>query len=521
MAPVTIRKRRTQLELLLQSTPGPVNIGIVQPTVVQPPDAVFQGADTATPTSTECLCFPEDPERQHKRCWRNLSFKEAVLRANYAASRTSNAMGQLLHNQLHLKDTPAPKLPAWMKIPYPCRCCYPSRIGLASHQLQGHVDNISPLVYNQPYRVTCKECQPNYMETIAKIWKKDPEALQIFQDHGILPSKGDIKCKTHTDNIMCLNERGGRYLWRCNKRFWIKRLKKKGKYSQCNHTRSHFLGSILAKTRIPPWKVLLFIQEFATEKKFNLEAACRKLELKYKTGAHLKKYLDRVCADVCASQQPIGGVGSTVEIDETVSVKKKKAGKGENNQAREPSNPVWILGGKERYGAGFFALPLIIEKFEEDGSVTVTTDVRSRESLIPKLQQYILPGSIIMSDGWLPYKTLKDYPEHKREDSLFKYKHQTVNHNHEFVRQDNPWIHINGVERFWKDLKEYCKMPGMRRYKIKSYIGRYLVINRRRQNEVRRCTTEKERCMKRKYIAETAFHRMLETIADYEKKMRG
>ena len=116
---------------------------------------------------------------------------------------------------------------------------------------------------------------------------------------------------------------------------------------------------------------------------------------------------------------------------------------------------------------------------------------------------------------------LQDHPEHKREDSLFRYKHMTVNHNHEFVRADNPWIHINGIERFWKDLKEYCKTPGMRRYKIKSYIGRYLIINRRRQNQVRRCTTEKERFQKRAYIAETAFHRMLATIADYEKKLRG
>ena len=98
MAPSTLRKRRTQLEMLLDSTPGPVNIGIVQPSVIQPASAVFQGA--APPTSTECLCFPEDPERQHKRCWRNLSFQEAVFRANYAAARTSNAMHQPPNYQL-------------------------------------------------------------------------------------------------------------------------------------------------------------------------------------------------------------------------------------------------------------------------------------------------------------------------------------------------------------------------------------------------------------------------------------
>ena len=518
MAPVQ-RKRRTQLQLLLGTFPA---VGVTPPDVTQPPIVTPYVAPPVIQPSSECLCFPEDPERAHKRCWRNLSKEEALLRANYAASRTSNAMAQLMHNALHMRSPPALKKPTWT-IPYPCRCCYPSRFGLHSHQIKGHVDSVSSEVssevHHRPYRKICMECKPNYLKTIVKVMDNNPAALDIFREHGILPSEGDIICPKD-QSVMRLNMIQGKWVWRCNKRIKIKKPKRAAVSAQCNHKLYHTTGSILAQTRLQPWQVLLFIQEYV-EKDFKLETTCRKLGLKSGPAERLKAYLDEVCAFVCESQDPIGGSGSTVEIDETLIVKKKKAGRGENHQAREPPKPVWILGGKERYGAGFFALPLIIEETSQDGkSVVVTTDGRTSASLIPKLQKYILPGSFVMTDGWPAYSKFGKYPRNKQRNSRFRYKQFRVNHNLEFVREDNPWIHTNCVERFWKDLKDYAKRPGMRRHKIKSYIGRYLIINRRRQGEVRRCTTQKQRKVKRQFIADTAFHRMLEAIENYARKMR-
>lgn len=74
----------------------------------------------------------------------------------------------------------------------------------------------------------------------------------------------------------------------------------------------------------------------------------------------------------------IGGVGVIVEIDES-KIGKRKYHRGHHVEGQ------WVFGGVERISGKCFILPVAS---------------RNRETLIPIIRQYILPGSTNISDYW-------------------------------------------------------------------------------------------------------------------------
>ena len=107
----------------------------------------------------------------------------------------------------------------------------------------------------------------------------------------------------------------------------------------------------------------------------------------------------------------------------------------------------------ERVSKKKFVLPLI------DGD-----HGRSAAILVPLIKRYIRPGSIIVSDGWAAYNSLKDEG----------YVHWVVNHSVEFVSTEDSRVHTQNIERLWRDLKEWSKRPGNRRDYFRQYLARYL-----------------------------------------------
>ena len=83
---------------------------------------------------------------------------------------------------------------------------------------------------------------------------------------------------------------------------------------------------------------------------------------------------------------------------------------------------------------------------------------RTANTLVPIIQKYIQPGSIIYSDKWKVYDNL----------NTLGYKHFTINHAKKFVTQN--------IERLWRDMKAWIKSPGNRRAFLKQYIARYLFV---------------------------------------------
>ena len=83
-------------------------------------------------------------------------------------------------------------------------------------------------------------------------------------------------------------------------------------------------------------------------------------------------------------------------------------------------------------------------------SFMMVVDDRSAATLVPIIQTYIRPGTLIISDEWRAYSTL----------STLGYTHQTVNHSQNFV---NPTTgaHTNSVEGYWSCVKRQMRRQGV------------------------------------------------------------
>ena len=133
--------------------------------------------------------------------------------------------------------------------------------------------------------------------------------------------------------------------------------------------------------------------------------------------------------DICSEyflQHPIaiGGVGHIVEIDESAWAKRKY------NRGRIVSNQ-WVFGGIDRDTRECFA---------------VLVDHRDAPTLLPIINEFILPGTTIYSDQWAAYNNIANdtHPQ--------KYTHQTVNHSVNFV-DSNTQIHTQNIENLWMCMK--------------------------------------------------------------------
>ena len=115
------------------------------------------------------------------------------------------------------------------------------------------------------------------------------------------------------------------------------------------------------------------------------------------------------CRDLCSwnlLQRPVrlGGPGHIVAIDESVVAKAKPA----TNRHARPVPPQWVFGAVD-ITTGEFFMELVAR--------------RDASTLIPIIQQHVIPGSRVWSDEWAAYNGL----------GAASYVHETVNHSQHFV----------------------------------------------------------------------------------------
>ena len=118
---------------------------------------------------------------------------------------------------------------------------------------------------------------------------------------------------------------------------------------------------------------------------------------------------------------------------------------------------IWVFGGIERVSKKFFVLPLV------QGENVLK---KNKETLIPLIQKYILPKSVIFSDSFATYNSLNE----------LGYTHYQVNHSENFVDPIDRNIHTQNIERLWRDLKESIKRPGIKTKYLYQYIARYMFM---------------------------------------------
>lgn len=142
---------------------------------------------------------------------------------------------------------------------------------------------------------------------------------------------------------------------------------------------------------------------------------------------------------------PIGGSGVVVQVDECL-ICKRKYGVGRILINQD----LWIVGGIDELGNVFMEL----------------TIRRNRQILGDIIRRNILPGSIVVTDGWGGYNGIED-----------DYIRQIVIHEHEFVNAQG--FHTNRIESTWGACKRLFRgNTNKKRELMFGYICEYMFRKR-------------------------------------------
>jgi transposase-like protein len=96
----------------------------------------------------------------------------------------------------------------------------------------------------------------------------------------------------------------------------------------------------------------------------------------------------------------------------------------------------------------------------------VTVEKRDAPTLLPIIQQFILPGTTILSDQLAAYNNITSCPE--------GYEHKTVNHSLHFV-DPVTHTHTQNIENMWMCIKRKKKQQmGQHRSLLSTHLGEFM-----------------------------------------------
>jgi len=145
---------------------------------------------------------------------------------------------------------------------------------------------------------------------------------------------------------------------------------------------------------------------------------------------------------VMENSEQIGGNGIEVEIDES------KFGKPKYLRGHKVEGQ-WVFGGREKYNKQkIFMVPV---------------HNRKAKTLLPIIQKWIAPGSIIHSDCWKAYNSLPK----------LGYTHITVNHSKEFINQQTAAC-TNSIESDWRHAKVHMPSYGTHLGDHAGYLAEFM-----------------------------------------------
>lgn len=140
----------------------------------------------------------------------------------------------------------------------------------------------------------------------------------------------------------------------------------------------------------------------------------------------------------------LGNADSVVEVDETCLGRKRKYNRG----SFRGSGQKWILG--------------IIDRNTQKCHVQMIPD-RKRDTLVPIIEQYVLPDTVIHTDEAPMYRVLNQ----------LGFEHYTVCHRDHYVAPDG--THTNTIEGLWSHLKDVFKQKhGVPNDKLPAHLDEFL-----------------------------------------------
>ena len=263
--------------------------------------------------------------------------------------------------------------------------------------------------------------------------KTEEQALKFAIIHGLIKATSTCDCGS-TMHLQAKQDRATGFIWACSRPRQV-----------CCRTKSILTGTWFAHSRLSLRAGIKAIAAYAsglTFEQFPFFVGVRSKA----TVSDWRNYFRELCqAEIDREgNDVIGGVGLTVEIDEThIFTRKHNVGRLSQNERRQ----CWVLGGICR----------------ETGAAFVEwVASRDRQTLFEVIVRRVAAGTRIITDGARVYRTLQDEG----------YSWQFVNHRHNFVSPDDPDVHTQRIERSWRTLKEI--IPANCRDDLKwSYLAEY------------------------------------------------
>jgi transposase-like protein len=255
------------------------------------------------------------------------------------------------------------------------------------------------------------------------------QAIAYLQEVGILHSVRF--CAEGHAMKLALSQKEDR--WRCTR-------------AGCRCQRQLKSGTWLQGSHITYQSACLFVYCWAHEMT-SFEFTMRELEfVSSETIVDWNHYMREICAEkLLRNQAFIGGDGMSVEIDESLFVRRK------GNVGRRV-NQQWVFGG--------------ICRETHDCFLYAVAD-RTESTLLPIIAESIRPGTTIISDCWAAYNNISNIPDRS-------YTHLTVNHSRNFV-DPTTGACTNMVESLWGKAKYRNKRHwGTHKTMVDSYLCEFM-----------------------------------------------
>lgn len=224
-----------------------------------------------------------------------------------------------------------------------------------------------------------------------------------------------------------LYPKNGCFVLRCNNPTCAGGQKNKprpGRFQQ-----SFFHKTFLADSRIAKNKVLQFLYLWcckASHQQIMVQLGWSSST----TTNYMRKARELVAQSIrVGNYEQIGGPGVVLEVDEA------KMGECKYHRGH-PVNATWVFGG--------------VERTKERRMFAITVPDRKAATLLPLIEHYIAPGSIIHSDCWKAYNGIEGMQDANGQS--YDYTHHTVNHSLTYVAEDG--THTNTIEGTWFGVKQ-------------------------------------------------------------------
>ena len=243
---------------------------------------------------------------------------------------------------------------------------------------------------------------------IHAITATEASARCFLMTRAILKPSMICSCATPMDMVTCSSSKSADlFIWKC---------------PSCKKYKTIRTDSVLAGTKLSFQQFSSVIFYFSLRSLTNVEVAAL-------TGISDKAVGDWRCilSNAVANwflnnSTPLGGPGKIVEVDEA-KFGKRKYNKGAYREG------MWVLGGVDRETGNCFLVPCPGNR-------------RTAAVLIPVIERWILPGSIVYTDEWASYGGL----------TARGYTHDWVNHSIQFV-DPVTGVHTNTQEGLWHHVK--------------------------------------------------------------------